>query len=99
MRQLRVATLHSKNDYSFLARCHTPLAWLGKQSAIEVVPPLKAWTADVVVLHDQWQPGALAVVQSLQRHGIRVVANLDEMPDTAGGQRLLEAVDLVLAPT
>ena len=45
---------------------------------MEVVPPLNAWEADVVLLHGQWQPGALAVAASLRRHGIRVVADLDE---------------------
>src|SRR5258708_34858760 len=78
MRALRIATLHSKNDHGFLARCQAPLTWLRKQGAIELVAPLQAWTADVVLLYDQWQPGALAVAQSLRHHGIRVVASLDE---------------------
>jgi len=39
---------------------------------------MKAWEADVVLLHRQWQPGALGIVRSLQRHGIRVVADVDE---------------------
>lgn len=78
MRPLRIAVLRSKEDSSYRVRCHAPLMWLQRQRAIEVVPPLKAWEADVVLLHGQWQPGGLAVARSLRRHGIRVVADLDE---------------------
>src|SRR5580692_5878902 len=78
MRPLRIAILRSREDSSYQVRCHAPLMWLQRQRAIEVVPPLKAWEADVVLLHGQWQPGALGVARSLQRHGIRVVADLDE---------------------
>ncbi len=51
MRPLRVTVLHSKKDRSFLTRCHEPLSWLKQQSAVEWLPPLKAWEADVVVMH------------------------------------------------
>src|SRR5690242_3234378 len=78
MRPLRVAIFHAKPDSSYLTRCHAPVEWLQKNGAIELVPPMKAWTADVVFLHGQWQPSILAVTRSLQRHGIRVVADLDE---------------------
>ncbi len=78
MRPLKIAILRSKQDGNFRVRCRTPLAWLQSQRAVELIPPLRAWEADVVVLHGQWQPGALAVVGSLRRHGIRVVADLDE---------------------
>jgi glycosyltransferase involved in cell wall biosynthesis len=78
LRPLKIAVLRSNQDSSFRVRCQTPLAWLQSQRAIEVVPPLHAWEADAVLLHGQWQPGAAAVVHSLQRHGIRVVADLDE---------------------
>jgi glycosyltransferase involved in cell wall biosynthesis len=78
MRPLKIAVLRSKEDSSYRVRCHAPLMWLQRQRAIEVVPPLKAWEADVVLLHGQWQPGAVAVARSLRRHGIRVVADLDE---------------------
>src|SRR5580700_1020524 len=78
MRPLKIAILRSKEDSSYQVRCHAPLMWLQRQRAVEVVPPLKAWEADVVLLHGQWQPGGLAVARSLQRHGVRVVADLDE---------------------
>ena len=78
MRPLKIAILHSNEDSSFRVRCHQPLSWLVKQRAIEVIPPMNGWEADVVLMHGQWQPGALAVVTSLRRHGIRVVADLDE---------------------
>jgi glycosyltransferase involved in cell wall biosynthesis len=78
MRPLKIAILRSKHDSSFRVRCQVPLSWLQGQRAVEVLPPMKAWEADVVLLHGQWQPGALAVVRSLRRHGIRVVADLDE---------------------
>lgn len=78
MRPLRIATLHSQSDPSFLARCQTPLLWLKNQGAAELKPHMHAWEADVVMLHSQWHPGALAVVRSLQRNGIRVVADFDQ---------------------
>ena len=78
MRPLRVSTLYTNYDASFVTRCDAPLAWLERQGAIERVPALKAWTADVVILHGQWQPGALAVAQSLRLHGIRVIVDVDE---------------------
>ena len=97
MRPLRVATLHSKRDKSFLTRCHEPLSWLKAQSAVEWLPPMKAWEADVVVMHRQWQPGASAVVRSLHRNGIRVVVDLDEeLQETQPRMRqLCEAADAV----
>src|SRR5580704_15387772 len=79
MRPLKVVVLRSNQDSgSFRVRCHTPLSWLKKQGAVEVIPPIHAWEADVVMLHGQWQRGVLALVGSLRRHGIRVVADLDE---------------------
>src|SRR5271169_6462663 len=78
MRPLRIAILRSKENGSFRVRCQAPLMWLQRQRAVEVIPPLRAWEADVVLLHGQWLPGALALVGSLRRHGIRVVADLDE---------------------
>jgi glycosyltransferase involved in cell wall biosynthesis/GT2 family glycosyltransferase len=97
MRPLRVATLHSKKDRSFLTRCHEPLSWLKQQSAVEWLPPMKAWEADVVVMHRQWQAGALAVVRSLMRNGIRVVVDLDEELQAAQPRmrQLCEAADAV----
>src|SRR5271166_2390903 len=41
-----------------------------------MLPALKAWEADVALL-GQWQPGAVAMVRSLQRNGIRVAADVD----------------------
>ncbi len=102
MRPLKIATLRSKDDSRYRLRCHVPLSWLHKQRAIEIVAPLKAWEADVVLLHNQWQPGGLALARSLQRHGIRVAANFDEDIATADGARcreLLAAVDRVYVPT
>lgn len=78
MRPLKIAVLRSLHDSSFRTRCQLPLAWLQNQRAIDVIPPMKAWEADVVLLHGQWQPGGLAIANSLRRHGIRVVADLDE---------------------
>src|SRR5271155_4393864 len=83
MRPLRIATLRAKQDSSFRVRCHAPVMWLKNQGAIEVVPSLNAWEADVVFTHGLWQPGGLAVVNSLRRHGIRVVADFDEDVFTA----------------
>ncbi len=100
MRPLRIATLHSYKDRSFLVRCHDPLSWLQNQAAIEWLPPMKAWEADVVLLHRQWQPGALAVVRSLQRHGIRVIADVQEQLSEVKplARQLCETVDAVLVP-
>jgi glycosyltransferase involved in cell wall biosynthesis len=97
MRPLRVATLHSHKDRSFLVRCQEPLSWLQKQGAIEILAPLKAWEADVVLLHRQWQSGSLAVVRSLQRNGIRVVADVNEDVFDAqpGAYQVCETVDAV----
>ena len=78
MRPLRIAILRSNENSSYRVRCRVPLTWLQRQQAVEVVPALKAWEADVVLLHGQWQPGGMGVARSLQRHGIRVVADLDE---------------------
>src|SRR5690349_2851848 len=78
MRPLKIALLHHQANSSFRVRCQAPAAWLQKQGAIEVVPPLHAWSADVVILHQQWLPGAEALVASLKRHGIRVVVDIDE---------------------
>ncbi len=97
MRPLKVAILHHDRGGSFHARCHTPLVWLQSQRAIEVLPAIRAWEADVVLLHNQWQPGALALVHSLRRHGIRVVADVDE--DQSRDRQLIEALDAVLVPT
>src|SRR5689334_5506305 len=77
MRRLKIATLHSDRAGSFLARCQTPLGWLQGQGAIETIPAIKAWEADIAVLHSQWQPASLAVVQSLRQHGVRVVVDID----------------------
>jgi glycosyltransferase involved in cell wall biosynthesis len=98
MRPLRVATLHSQKDRSFLTRCHQPLSWLQTQCAIEWLEPMKAWEADVVFMHRQTQPGALAVVRSLQRNGIRVVADLDEalLESQPRVRELCETVDAVV---
>jgi len=78
LNRLKIAVLRNREDGSFRVRCQTPLAWLQKEGAIEIVPPLRAWEADVVLLHAQWQRGADAVVRSLRRHGIRVVTDVDE---------------------
>ncbi len=111
MRPLRIAILHSgssrgNRESSFRVRCHTPLTWLQSQRAVEILPPLKAFESDVVLMHDQWQPGAQALVGSLMRHGIRVVADLDEDIFATGDDALQErvralisAVDAVVVPT
>ena len=78
MKPLRIAILHRKPDSSYRVRCHTPLTWLQSHRAVEIVPAFRAWEADVVLLHGQWQPAALAMATSLKRDGIRVVADLDE---------------------
>ena len=97
MRPLRVATLHSHKDRSFLVRCQEPIAWLQKQGAVEWLAPMKAWEADVVLLHRQWQPGALAVIRSLQRNGIRVVADVDDdsWESHPQARQVLQTVDAV----
>ncbi len=105
MRPLKVAILHNHRNGSFRVRCQAPTAWLQKQGAIEVVPPLHAWTADVVILHNQWHPGADALVRSFKRHGLRVVADLDEDIFSASAQhqthvrQLLGVVDATFVPT
>ncbi len=71
VRPLRIATLHSNSGGSFLLRCQAPLKRLQAQGAVTVVSPLMAWEADVVLFHDQWQPGSLDVMRSLQQHGIK----------------------------
>jgi glycosyltransferase involved in cell wall biosynthesis/GT2 family glycosyltransferase len=53
---------------------------------------MNAWEADVVILHGQWQAGALAVATSLKRHGIRVVADFDEDIFEAPAEHLYAAV-------
>ncbi len=100
MRPLKVAILHSQKDRSYLVRCDEPLSWLKKQAAIECLSPMQAWEADVVLLHRQWQPGALAVVRSLQRNGIRVIADVDEhLPEVQPlARQLCETVDAVIVP-
>ena len=78
MRPLKIAVLHSETNSSFVVRCQTPLLWLKEQRAIEVLPQEKAWEADLVFLHGmQGWPGSLAMVRSLKRNGIRVIADLD----------------------
>jgi glycosyltransferase involved in cell wall biosynthesis len=78
MRPLKIAILHGRQGSSLQVRCYTPLTWLESQRAIEIVPAFRAWEAEIVLLHGQWQPSALAMGSSLKRQGIRVVADLDE---------------------
>jgi len=112
MRSLKIAILHGDNGSGFLVRCQTPLLWLKEQRAIEVLPQEKAWEADLVFLHGmQGWAGALGLVRSLQRNGIRVVADLDadvladkDLPDEAriGQEPIREffgMVDALTAPT
>ena len=105
MRPLRIATLHSHKGGSFLLRCEAPLKKLQAQGAVTVVSPLMAWEADVVLFHDQWQPGSLDVMRSLQQHGIRVVVDVDgdivTAPDAGFQERarkLMETADALLVP-
>jgi glycosyltransferase involved in cell wall biosynthesis len=107
VRPFKIATLHGEKNGSFLVRCQTPLLWLKEQRAIEVLPQEKAWEADLVFLHGihTW-PGALSLVRSLKRNGIRVVADMDvdvlskssktiELPV----REFLGAVDAITVPT
>src|SRR5580658_3248361 len=78
MRPLRIANLHRTKGASYRLRCQAPLTWLHEQGAIELLSPFQAWEADIVLLHEQWQAGAMNIVRSLQRHGIVVAVDIDE---------------------
>src|ERR1700733_7494404 len=105
MRPLKIAIFHGQRDRSLLVRCHQPIGWLERLGAIEILPVLKAWEADVALLHNYWEPEAMGILRSLQRNGIRVVANVDR--DLFDGQdrespprtrQICEAVDAVFVP-
>jgi glycosyltransferase involved in cell wall biosynthesis len=112
MRPLKIVLLHSENNASFQVRCQTPLLWLKEQRSIEVLPQEKAWEADLVFLHGmQGWPGSLGLVRSLQRSGIRVVADMDAdllseevVPEQAKAnltpvREFFKTVDALTAPT
>jgi glycosyltransferase involved in cell wall biosynthesis len=105
MRPLRIALFHGPRDRSFMVRCQQPLSWLQRQGAIEILPVLKAWEADVAFFHNYWEPEAMGILRSLQWNGIRVVANVDrdlfDAPDRESPPRarqVCEAVDAVFVP-
>ena len=78
MKPLRISILRGHPNGNYRVRCHLPLSWLQGQGAVEVVPPRKAWEADVVVLQGLGPSTALPVATSLRRNGIRVVADVDQ---------------------
>ena len=77
-RPLRVAVLITELDGSSFARCYTLYNQLEKQGRVRMLGRWQAFDADVAVFHRYWGADSLGLMESLQRHGVRVVVEVDD---------------------